>query len=185
MATKRLSRPFVTLLPAGDPEAEFVAALALASNDLRLAHKLLVLCWGDEFSAGERLALMRDAFLHVWETHLLVKEATRDHPAVDAFVSRLGDEYPGALLGKDLVRALRGETGATAPQARRVLELARNTVAHYPKPGDKGLGAALRQLGAAVISADVEYGDTMGDVRALFADEIAHQWLWASWTRPG
>lgn len=176
MGAKKLSLAFRDLLPAGDPEAEFVASLAIASNDLRLTHKLLFLCWGDDFSAGERLALMRDALLHVWETHLLVVDSTRQHPAVDAFVTQLADKYPGEILsGEDLVRTLRGEAGATAPKLRNVLRLARLTVAHYPKPGDERLTEVLEALAAEDMAADVEFDDTMASVRSTFADEISHR----------
>jgi hypothetical protein len=136
---------------------------------------LLALCWEDNFSAGERLALMRYALLHVWETHLLVSGATKAYPAVDEFVTELGQKYPGELAkGQDLVRALRGGTGATAPTLREVMRVARLTVAHYPMPGDERLAVVLSELGAENIAAVVEYDATMESARATFADEIAH-----------
>lgn len=175
--TPKLTLPFGVLLPAEEPVAQFVASLAIASNDLRLTHKLMSFDPDEiDLSAGEHLALYRDAFLHVWETHLLVDQATKKHPDVDAFVTELGNKYPGKLMnGADLVSALRGEIAATRPQLRNVLQVARLTVAHYLKPGEKPLIEALRALAAEGRSAEVHYDDDMASVRSTFADEIAHR----------
>jgi len=173
----KLTLPFGDLLPAEDPVAQFVASFAIASNDLRLTHKLLTFHPDDlGLSDGEPLSLYRYAFLHVWETHLLVQKATKAHPEVDAFITELGNKYPGDLMsGDDLVSALRGETAATRPQLRGVLQVARLTVAHYLKPGETPLVDALKFLAAEGRTAEVHYDDTMASVRSTFADELAHR----------
>ena len=171
------SLPFGDLLPAEDPVAQFVASLAIASNDLRLTHKLMTL-HPDVIglTPGETLALHRDAFLHVWETHLLVDISTKNHPAVDAFVTDLGKNYSGPVTsGDDLVSALRGERAATQPQLRNVLRVARLTVAHYLKPGEQPLVDALKSLATEGRAAEVHYDDSVGSERSTFADVVAHR----------
>ena len=92
-----------------------------------------------------------------------------------------GGPTPGPYLsGPDLVEALRGVTGATAPRLRQLLHIARNSASHYEKPHSPELAVALRSLGSTGQTVEVTIGPTMAQVRATFADVVATELAFGS-----
>lgn len=174
MKPRRLTFRFAEVFPSHDSVGHFVIRLAAAANALRLTNKLLVAHW-DRLNEDEHLALLRDAIVQVWETHLVVADAAND-PAVDSFMELLPKRYPGEFAtGSELLAALRGEAGVTAPATRNVLRIARNATVHYGKRSDPELADVLAQLAQEDVVGHVVIGETMADVRAEFADEVIHR----------
>lgn len=173
-AKRIASFPFSAVFPPDNPVGQFVIGLAAAMNDLLLTNRILFAqdSEPEEYHAAERLALLRLAVAQLWETHLLIAAADKT-PQVAAFIDRLGDEYPGdRLSGQDLLAALRGRTGAVAPETRNILRVARNLTNHYPKPGDVELTQVLRDLAKERETGELTYGERMPTLRALFADDV-------------
>jgi hypothetical protein len=144
-------------------------------NDLTLTDKLLFPDDGSDHDRlpGERIALLRLTVAQVWETHLLVAEAIKD-PACTAFLQQVADAYPDdrEYSGPDLLAALAGSGGATAPTLRNALRVARNATLHYPKPGDAQLRAVLQEMTDSEGEGEISHGALMPTFRATFADDV-------------
>jgi hypothetical protein len=157
------------VLPAGDPLARFIVAVADAMNDCDLANSLFVKADKDY----ERIYFFKLASSHLYEAAKKLHQAYRQWPEVKAFVDSLPPESQEEF-GR--ITAL-AEPAANWPGSR--LEDLRNSFFHYASldrgaadagklPLVAGLEAAADVEGRVFIEAD----RTLTGIRALFADEI-------------
>lgn len=153
---------FGEIFPADDVLAEWAATLALAFNDVSLVRIQMI-----EDSVPHRwLYWLRLGVAHFAEAASYLRE-TSELPEVAAFISALPDE----------VHAHHAECLARYTEHETVIERIRNEAGfHYPelrpapnqrrrRPMQKVLAALEERQGSVV-------GETIGDGRFLFADEI-------------
>lgn len=174
--TTRVRFPLGAGFPADDAVGHLVLGLAAAMNDLNLLNSLLFPPDDpdrNDFAESERVTLTRMLLGAVWEVHLLVARADKIAD-VSAFIDELARAYPKgkAFSGEQLVAVLRGRDGATAPQLRNVLRVARNSTFHYAAPGDDDLRSALEDLAGEAAVGEFVYGSRMPSVRADFAELV-------------
>ncbi len=105
-----------TVFPSDDLVGQFVVSLAAAHNDLVHVNTAMFPPddpGGSGVTPALRATLLRQVLARVWETHLLVQEAS-EHDVVDEFLSSLPSRYPGDKLdGAELLAMLRGHEGGT------------------------------------------------------------------------
>lgn len=152
--------------PSGDPVAQFVVALAAASNDLQLANSHL-----SESSGYLQLWWLREVLRRLWQTHVLVQGSVAVE-AVEAFVDRIAEAEPGTGASPDgvaLVAILKGDEGVSEPRIRNALRMARDWTPHYPQPADPALSETLRKLASQTMPKPSGRDESS---RFEFADEV-------------
>jgi hypothetical protein len=154
--------------PAGNAEAQFLTAISSAYNDLIFVNGLLFVRPLPEWTLAERQYLLRTSFGHLWELSVTLKAWLQLEP-IQLLVEGLPEDVR-ADLSKLLSLASPGED----PVAKTVASIRNNATWHYAKPDCiKPIARALRE--AADLEGLLEYEESTGSVRALFADEILLQ----------
>lgn len=160
--------PIGPTLPAADPRAHFVVAVAAAANDLRFIFQLYD-ARDDLADKGETQYLVRASAAHLLELSLVLAQASHVE-VLGAMVQGFDDDRK-----EDFATVLAAGNGASA--FSRVLWHVRNKVTfHYPKVGDKHLRRTLAEI--ADWEGSLEVGETHAVGRAVFADVVLSQfWL--------
>lgn len=171
MSTEQLSQWKFRIgdaLHPDDPEAQFVTVVSSALNDLLFGNGLLFVRPLPEWTPAERQYLLRTTIGHLWELSVTLKEWLEQEP-----IQRLLKGLPESAQA-DLADVLSVATPGDDPVARTIASLRNNATWHYAKPDRvKPLVRALHE--AADLEGLLEYGETIGSTRALFADEILLQ----------
>lgn len=157
-----------------DRVGQFVIGLATAMDDLQLFNSLLFPPDDperDDFTVSERSALMRRLLGTIWEIHLFVQDAAGS-PEVAIFLEEMRKAYPDGQTysGEDLLALLLGNAGATRPELRNVMRVARNSTFHYEKVGSDAFHDVLVEL--ADQTGDLTGGEKMPSIRNAFAEDV-------------
>jgi hypothetical protein len=160
--------------PPDERVGQFVIGLAAAMDDLQLLHSLLFPPDDpnrDDFTASERSALMRRLLGTIWEAHLFVEGASR-YADVAAFLDEVKDSYPDGQTysGDELLTLLRGGAGATRPELRNIMRVARNATFHYQQVGSDEFRDVLTAL--ADETGEFSGGEKMPSIRMNFAEDV-------------
>lgn len=166
------------VLPANEPLARFIVAVAAALNDSLLSNTLFV----TSEKPYEHIYFFNLASSHLYEAAETMRQAHREWPEVRDFVGALDDERKAEFAK---VTAL-ADPAPPWPGAR--LKEIRNSFFHYLRldramvdagrlPLANGLGAAADQEGLLI----AEPEQSLSGIRALFADEVAIKALTADY----
>ena len=164
-------------LPAESVTAQFIVSLAAAANDLILIQKLWFtvnkadLHPSRDLDEGESLYMLRQSLSIVWEARELMRVACR-HPDTAPFLGSLSAETAQALT--DFEQSVESFSSG---RYRGVVQKARNSTRHFPKPGEpangKSLTPTLEELADEEATGSVvQSGPSDGQIRFLFADLV-------------
>jgi hypothetical protein len=164
--------------PASDPVARFVTGLAMISNDwLRSIGDLLARKGDTPEEMGRRVSLFRRQAALLHEAAQFITDAQRMFPDVANFINGLKPEARTAC------ERVTGAVDSNSPHyLGDWLEDHRNVTHHYPRMhptasehGREEMAKALDE--AAGIESTIDSGQSFGDARFRYADEIGVQLL--------
>jgi len=164
--------------PATDARARFIMGIAMISNDIVRATRLVEgLTEDDPDGPAYRMMMFRQHIATLHEAARFITRASRSFPEVAEFVASLPDDAQAAYA-KIVAVAKRG----TPQHGDGLIERYRDTTFHYPEIHPDKASAGKEEIlnalaGAAETQSSITVGGTGLSLRFAVADEVVAQWL--------